>query len=93
MNLVLSFSFLSSKIVKVEQSVNPYTKGQHLQVYFSNGYSLSIPTGADTYSDSTTYEVAVKRNGRLDYEHTDGDVLTWQTVQQIHDLAIRISSL
>ena len=61
---------------------------------FENGWGLSVISGYGTYSDADTYEVAVVNpEGELDYTHTNGDVLSYQTVADIEALKCRIESL
>lgn len=66
---------------------------QRLRVTFANGYTLSIVKGYGIYCGQGTYEVAVIKDGDLDYSLTDGDVLASQTPEQILELAKKINSL
>ncbi len=64
------------------------------RVEFDNGWSLSIIWGGSTYSDSNTVEVAViNPQGELDYTHTDGDVLGWQSPDDVIDITEKIKAL
>lgn len=65
---------------------------------FDNGWSLSVIAGNGLYSDldadPPTYEVCVLNSeGKPDYAHTNGDVLAYQTVEQIDSLACRIRNI
>lgn len=66
---------------------------QRLRIHFKNGYILSIVKGYGIYCGQGTYEVAVIKDGDLDYSLTDGDVLASQTPEQILELAKKINSL
>ena len=65
---------------------------------FDNGWSLSVISGDGCYSNAGAnppeYEVAViDPNGKINYDHSKGDVLGWQTPDMIDDLAERIKKI
>ena len=61
---------------------------------FKNGWGLSIISGPNTYSDNGTFEVAVlDPQGNINYDHTNGDILSYQSVQDIEVIAKKISGL
>ena len=61
---------------------------------FDNGWSLSIIHGDMAYCDAKTFEVAViGPDGKIDYTHTNGDVLSYQTAEDIAALEKMIRTL
>ena len=65
---------------------------EHYVIKFDNGYALSIVAGSWLYSGDSTYEVAVlKKDEDGDYsvnyepEFVEGDVLGYQTVEEIQE--------
>ena len=61
---------------------------------FKNGWGLSIISGPNTNSDNGTFEVAVlDPQGNINYDHTNGDVLSYQSVQDIEIIAQKINRL
>ena len=65
---------------------------------FENGWSLSVTSGQGCYSDAGAnppqYEVAIiDPKGKINYEHSKGDVLGWQTPDMIDSLAERIKKI
>ena len=61
---------------------------------FDNGWSISVINGHGTYADGETFEVAVLNpDGELCYAHTNGDVLGWQSTDEIEVLKQRIKQL
>ena len=67
----------------------------HAQVTFDNGYGLSVITGDFAfYCGDGTYEVAVTHYDRLCYATPiTGDVLMYQTPEEITELMARVSEL
>ena len=45
----------------------PHMGGEHAEAGFPNGYSASVLRGGPFYTGCGTFEIAVKRNGVLDY--------------------------
>ena len=65
--------------------------GKHTQ---ANGWVVSVISGPHSYSDVNSYEVAVfDPTGEMNYSHTGGDVLGWQSPEEIEELIKRISQL
>jgi hypothetical protein len=85
------FNPISSKIVDCYRNEDKYNK--RTRVVFSNGYELSIVNGWGMHCDAGTYEVAVIKDEKLDYTHTRGDVLGYQSPEEILSLATLISNL
>lgn len=54
---------------------------------FANGYGISVVKGPFTYSDKSTYEVAILKNGSLCYDTPiTNDVLEYQTLGEIDEI-------
>tara|TARA_R100000458_G_C8233437_1_gene214457 strand:- start:482 stop:715 length:234 start_codon:yes stop_codon:yes gene_type:complete len=66
-------------------------------VRFENGWSVSAITGGGSYSDESTFEVAViGPDGRINYEehlHGLGDVKGWATFQDVADICARVEKI
>ena len=61
---------------------------------FDNGYGISVISGKGTYSNEGTYEVAILYKGELTYNtHITGDVLGWQTPEQITEVIKQVQEL
>lgn len=84
---------LSSKIVSCERNDNNNLSIRRTRVSFSNGYELSLVQGWGMHCDEGTYEVAVIKDEKLDYTHTEGDVLGYQSPEEVLSLATLISNL
>lgn len=55
-----------------------------LRLVFEHGAMISVVRGHGSYSDAKTFEVAVlDPKGKLDYSLTDGDVLGYQTMEDL----------
>lgn len=87
------FNSISSKIVDCYRNDNENLAIKRTRIVFSNGYELSIVNGWGMHCDEATYEVAVIKDEKLDYTHTDGDVLGYQSPEEILRLATLISNL
>ena len=65
-------------------------------IYFPNGYGVSVLHGEQFYSDDYTYEVAVIRDNDVVYPPSicpDGDVLGWQTKEQVTEIMKKVQEL
>lgn len=63
---------------------------------FPNGYSVSVLHGEQFYSDDNTYEVAVMKDNNVVYPANicpDGDVLGWQTREQVTEIMKKVQEL
>lgn len=60
---------------------------------FPNGYGISVVTGTSAYCGKGTYEAAVLFEGRLCRGATYGDVLGYQSPEEIDDLMIELQNL
>ena len=65
---------------------------------FENGWSLSVISGQGCYSnlsaDPPEYEVAIlDPRGKINYDHSSGDVCAYITPEQIDQLAERIKKI
>lgn len=83
-------TLLSNAGFKPSIKAHPYTGGLVLMVVINDSYTLSCVNGPETYSCSATVEVAVVKDGRLDYSLTDGDVLGHQDPEEVLALALQI---
>ena len=88
----------SLSLNNVSQYVIGIKKKQENAIYgidcvLSNGYELSIIKGRGTYSNKDTFEVAVIRDGYIAYDITDGDVLGYQSAEQVRQLICKVGSL
>lgn len=69
--------------------------GTHAQMYFDNGYGVSVVCGELFYSNGIdTYEVAILHNGYITYS-TDitSDVLGDQTADEVSEIMRRVQKL
>lgn len=69
--------------------------GERAVVKFPNGYGASVVRGGMFYTDGGTYELGVLGpDGHLTYETPiTGDVLGYQTAEEINDVLARIEAL
>ena len=57
-----------------------------------NGWGVSVITGPYTYSENGTYEVAILKDNKINYDHY-GDVLGYQTRDEITELLKELAEL
>jgi hypothetical protein len=66
-------------------------------VRFENGWSVSAITGGGSYSDESTFEVAViGPDGRINYDHRRhglDNVKGWATFQDVADICARVEKI
>ena len=66
-------------------------------VKFENGWSVSAITGGESYSDESTFEVAViGPDGYINYDyrrHGLGNVKGWATFQEVADICARVEKI
>jgi hypothetical protein len=66
-------------------------------VKFANGWAVSAITGEGSYSDESTFEVAViGPDGRINYEerrHGLANVKGWATFQEVADICARVEKI
>jgi hypothetical protein len=66
-------------------------------VRFENGWSVSAITGGGSYSDESTFEVAViGPDGRINYDarrHGLDNVKGWATFQDVADICARVEKI
>jgi hypothetical protein len=80
---------------KMSVSNHPIDGSPIMRITFANGWGLSILSSSLFYSsgDGTTFEVAIlDANGDIDYS-LHGDVLGYQTVEEIHKVAKQVAAL
>jgi len=68
--------------------------GSRAELKFDNNYGISVINGYGTYSDTHTFEVAVLYNRDLCYT-TDitNDVLSYQTIENINEIMLKLQEL
>ena len=99
MSLLMTKQLTFKDIKREPRGDNPdalskYRTHERWSLNLGKGRSLSVLKWLTFYSNWIgSYEVWVKLNGKLDYTHTDGDVLWHQTEEQINELIIKIQSL
>lgn len=73
---------------------NKYTGGERAVVTFPNGYSASVLRGGTAYTENGTYEIAVMRDGQIDYSTpiTD-DVLGYLSTEEAEQALAGIAAL
>ena len=64
-----------------------------LRLYLKNTLIISLASGDMTYSSDGTYEVAILKDGQINYELTNGDVLKFQSPEDIRELVIKCGSI
>ncbi len=70
--------------------------GEQAKIEFDNGFGASVITGHLFYSrDDAPYELGVLHGGGLHYDNpvADGDVVGYQTKEEIEKLLERIKAL
>jgi len=75
--------------------IHPAGRGRRATIEFENGFGASIITDYPFYSrGDAPYELGVLHNGRLHYDNpvADGDVVGYQTKEQIEKLLERIKA-
>ncbi len=61
-----------------------FKEAKHSVIEFDNGWGLSVILGKCFYSNGIdTYECAISKNGRM-----DGDILPYQTKEQVESLML-----
>ena len=61
---------------------------------FKNGWGLSLISGPGTNSNQGTFEVAVlDPKGNINYDYTGGDVLSYQSISDIENIAKVVSGI
>jgi len=68
----------------LEFKAHPVGRGLQAKMDFDNGYGVSVLFGTDWYSNGTdTYELAVFKDGHINYEHTQGDVMGYKSSDEV----------
>lgn len=71
-----------------------FNGGKHAIMDFENGYGVSVINGDGSYTSGDTWEIGIRKNGKLCYTTgiTD-DVLGYQTSDQVTEIMERVQSL
>ena len=71
-------------ISSIEGEVKPEMGLARLRLVFEHGAMISVVRGHGSYSDSKSFEIGVLNPaGKLDYTLTDGDVLGYQSMEDL----------
>tara|TARA_B100001287_G_C22483903_1_gene435705 strand:- start:219 stop:482 length:264 start_codon:yes stop_codon:yes gene_type:complete len=66
----------------------------HAELELDNGYGISVINGANAYCDNETYEVAIKKDGKITYDtEFTNNVLEYQTPSDIDELLTNLEKL
>lgn len=80
----------------LEFKAHPYQGhfDQQAVLNFPNGYGVSVVNGRGAYCGPGTYEVAILKDGNIDYstEITD-DVLSYQTPDEITEVMAKLQNM
>ena len=66
--------------------------GKKARFSYPNGWGVSVITGPYTHSDSGSYEVAILKDDKINYDHY-GDVLGYRTPDEITELLKELAEL
>ena len=81
-------------MVMLDPKDNHYDQDLAGKHTLDNGWTVSVINGPHTYSDVNSYEVGViDPTGHLNYKHPDGDVLGWQSPEEVMAMIEKISKL
>ena len=86
---------IKALIKYVEGDSESFCRGsiQRIRFILINDYVISVVKGDGAYAGQrdNTFEMAViAPNGKLDYTHTEGDVLSYQTIEDLVELIKKV---